>query len=203
MRWLCFAAMTLAAVWNERTPGVPLRDPLLERVPYVPLVEAWNYRLWLAAWLPFVFVVLALDARRFVRLMVSCGLLSLLRGATILATHFGPVRGPDVNAALDWTPDLYWRTVAAILDPLQVFGANGAQVWLTKDLFFSGHTATTFLLLLYVWRWPRLRAIVLVMHVLVVASLFLGRIHYGVDVLGGWCAAGLVFRLRERRHLSP
>ena len=32
------------------------------------------------------------------------------------------------------------------------------RAYLTQDLFFSGHTATTFLLVLYAWRSPRLRA---------------------------------------------
>jgi membrane-associated phospholipid phosphatase len=69
--------------------------------------------------------------------------------------------------------------------------------YLTKDLFFSGHTATTFLLLLYVWPWRRLRAAALAGHVLVVASVFLAHLHYTIDVAGAYAIAFAIFALRE------
>jgi hypothetical protein len=201
-RWLCFAAMTVLAVWNERRPGVRLDDPLLARIPFVPWIERWNYHLWLVAWLPWLFVVLAKDRARFVRLMIGCGVLSLLRGVCIVMTGLGPVRGDDVNAALDWTPALDRAVVLDILNPLAVFTEASANVWLTKDLFFSGHTASTFLLLLHAWRWPWLRAVVLALHVAVVASVLLGHVHYAIDVVGAWAAAAGVFVVVERWRTS-
>jgi membrane-associated phospholipid phosphatase len=69
--------------------------------------------------------------------------------------------------------------------------------YLTKDLFFSGHTATTFLLALYLWRFPRARLLAVLGHVLVVLSVLFSHLHYGIDVVGGYAVALAVFALRE------
>jgi membrane-associated phospholipid phosphatase len=70
-------------------------------------------------------------------------------------------------------------------------------VYLTKDLFFSGHTATTLLLLLYAWRDPPLRWAMLVGHVAVVASVFFSHLHYTIDVVGAYAITFSLFVLRE------
>ena len=69
--------------------------------------------------------------------------------------------------------------------------------YLTKDLFFSGHTATTFVLLLYLWRFPRLRVPATVAHVAVVASVLFSHLHYAIDVAGAYAVAFSIFVLRE------
>jgi hypothetical protein len=76
-------------------------------------------------------------------------------------------------------------------------GSNVPHTYLTKDLFFSGHTATTLLLLLYVWRYPRLRAWMLVGHLLVVVSVFLAHLHYTIDVVGAYAVTFSLFVLCE------
>ncbi len=191
--------MTVLAVWNETRPGRTIPDPLLDLLPDSLTIERWNYWIWIVAWLPGTLAILALDWRRFSRLMVTCGILSIVRGVAIVATGFGPVRGADVNAALPWDTSLFARAVLGILNPFAVFFRDSAQIWLTKDLFFSGHAATTLLLVLYARPWRRLQAALLALHVLVVASVLLGRVHYTIDVVGAWAATAVVFWLRERR----
>src|SRR5262249_7989686 len=102
------------------------------------------------------------------------------------------------NAALNWDWALRRRVVLQILNPFSVFIEDSAHVWLTKDLFYSGHTCSTFLLVLFGWHlrplpWPLVAA-----HLVVLASAVLGHVHYVVDVLGGWAAGGLVFFLVSR-----
>ncbi len=194
-RAACYVAMTAAALWNELRPAPTLPDLVLAHVPYVEAVARTNYLLWLVLYLPVAALLLWESPRRFVRYTVTGGLVSLARGATLAMTglgapdpaHAGPgVAGHDPLQAL-----------AELVSPWQVFAHDAMHAYLTKDLFFSGHTATTFLLLLYAWPHRRLRALALAGHVLVVASVFLAHLHYAIDVAGAYAVTFTLFALRE------
>jgi len=137
------------------------------------------------------------DPRRFIRFMVTGGVLSVLRGVCIVLTGLGPVRVPDDNPARLAEPGMMSRAFFELVDPTGVFFRDSAQVYLTKDLFFSGHVASTFLLLLYVWPHRRLRLAMLWLHAIVVASVFLSHLHYTIDVVGAWAITFALFVLRE------
>lgn len=193
----CYAVMLWVALWCEGRAAPRLPDVVLESVPYMAWVDELNYLVWLLAYVPIAAALLVIDAERFIRYMVSAGLLALVRAVTMLATGLGPVRGADVHAGHSLAT---WDHFLELASPWNFFDPNhGARTSLTKDLFFSGHTATTFLLLLYVWRFPRLRAPMLAAHVLVVASVFAAHMHYTIDVLGAWAVTMVVFTLREGR----
>jgi hypothetical protein len=194
-RWLCFLAMTWMALGAEARPAPHLPDAVVDVVPYVPWVDRLNYVAWVMAYVPVALLLLWRDAPRFTRYMVTAGLLALVRGLCILATGLGPVRGPDVNAGMDAATR--WSAFLEIASPVGVFGRDSAHVYLTKDLFFSGHTATTLLLLLYAWRDPPLRWAMLVGHVAVVASVFFSHLHYTIDVVGAYAITFSLFVLRE------
>jgi PAP2 superfamily protein len=190
-----YAAMTAAAVWNELRPAPTLPDVVLAAVPYVDWVARANYVLWLALVLPVAVALLWSAPRRFVRYTVTGGLVSLARGAAMIVTGLG---APDPGRA---GPGISGRdpvdAFLALVSPWQVFANGSMRAYLTKDLFFSGHTATTFLLLLYAWPWPRLRRLALLGHVLVVASVFLAHLHYAIDVLGAYAVTFAIYALRE------
>jgi hypothetical protein len=195
-RGACYALMTAAAVWNERRPapgGLP--DLALQALPYAPAVAAANYLLWLAVYLPLAVAFLALEPRRWARYMVTGGLVSLARGATLLLTGLGPPDPAHAGPGLGGRG--FGEAWAALVSPWAVFARGSAQAYLTKDLFFSGHTATTFLLVLYLWPRPRLRWVALAGHLAVVASVLLARIHYAIDVVGAWAVTFALFALRE------
>ncbi len=194
-RTVCFVAMVALAIWAEARPAPSLPDLLLPFVPHLAWVERYNYLLWLAVVVAPSVAFLLVDARRVVRYLFSAGLLDLLRGLCIVATGLGPVRGPDLHAGM--TGAEQWQALAALLSPLGFVGLDPPTFYLTKDLFFSGHTASTFLLLLYVWPYRRLRPVVLVGHLLVVASVFFAHLHYTIDVLGAYAFALALFALRE------
>ncbi len=195
-RLAAYDAMVFMALWAEARAAPTLPDPLVAAVPFVELVARYNYVLWLLAYVPIALVLLKRDGERFVRYMVSAGLLALVRGLCILATGLGPVHGPDLHAGM--SADQRWSAFLTLVTPLGFFDTDaGARVYLTKDLFFSGHTATTLLLLLYVWRWADLRRVMLAAHVLVVASVFLAHLHYTIDVIGAYAVTFSLFMLRE------
>jgi hypothetical protein len=195
LRGAAYAAMTAAAVWNELRPAPTLPDLVLAHVPYVAAVARGNYLLWLGAYLPLAVALLWASPRVFVRYTVTGALVSLARGATIVLTGLGApdpaVAGPGI-AGRD-----PWQAFLELVSPWQIFAKDAMSAYLTKDLFFSGHTATTFLLVLYAWRFPRLRVPAVVAHGLVVASVFLAHLHYGIDVVGAYAVTFAVFVLRE------
>lgn len=190
--------MVWLALWAEARPAPSLPDWVLQHVPYVPWVDRWNYFIWLLAYLPVGLTLLRVDGARFIRYMVSSGLLSLVRGVCIAVTGLGPVNGVDVHAGLDDAARsaAFWR----LITPFGFFNPEGgAQVSLTKDLFFSGHVSTTFLLLLYVWRFKTLRMIMIFMHIVVVVTVFMAHLHYTIDVIGAYAITLSLFVTRERQ----
>jgi len=191
----CYAVMTALALWNERRPAPSLPDLVVGSLPYVPWVASINYWTWLVLYVPLMATLLWTEPPRWVRYMVTAGLVSLLRGLCIVLTGLGPPdpvhAGPGIGIRPFW--DVYWE----LLSPLGVFYRGSMQVYLTKDLFFSGHTATTFLLVLYLWHRPKLRWIALGAHGIVVATVLLAKLHYSIDVVGGWAVTFVVYALRE------
>ena len=142
-RYLCHSIMIGLALVNERRPAPNLPDLLLDLIPRVDWIARHNYHLWVACYLPLAFWLWRRDRAAFVHFLYVGGLLSLLRGVCIPLTGLGPVEGPDVNAGMSWATigQAWW----ALVNPISALTSDAAHVHLTKDLFFSGHTATTFL----------------------------------------------------------
>jgi hypothetical protein len=191
----CYAAMTAAAVWNELRAAPTVPDLAVAYVPYVPAVARTNYLVWLAAYLPLSLALLWRAPRTFARYTVTAGLVSLARGGTLLLTGLGPPDPATAGPGISGLDPL--RAFLDLLSPWKVFAKDAMAAYLTKDLFFSGHTATTFLLVLYLWRFPRLRVAAVAAHLAVVASVFLSHLHYAIDVAGAYAVAFSIFVLRE------
>lgn len=200
--WLCFVVMTCLAVLNEERPGRRIADPILDAIPYVAKVDAWNYWIWLGAWLAGIGALLRVDRRACARMLTSSGFASLARGVCVLATGLGPVRGDDVNLRHSWDWTLRAHVVGQILNPFSVFIDDSAHIWLTKDLFFSGHACSTLLLVLYAGRHRGLKLAFLALHGIVVATVLLAHLHYTIDVVGGWAAASAIWWLRDGRRTN-
>jgi hypothetical protein len=195
-RLACYDAMLWMALLAEARAAPALPDLVLDAVPYVAWVARYNYLLWIAAYVPLALALLFVNGERFIRYMVSAGLLALVRGGCIGVTGLGPVQGADLHAGM--SAEARWAAFTQLATPLGFFDPDsGARLALTKDLFFSGHTATTFLLLLYVWPHAALRWAMLVAHVLVVASVFFAHLHYTIDVIGAYAITFALFALRE------
>jgi len=194
-RYAAYAAMTAMALWAEMRPAPTLPDLLLERLPYVPWIDRANYWIWLAVYLPLTVALLWSQPRRWVRYMVTGGLVSLVRGATIALTGLGapdPAHaGPGIGARG------FGTAFAELLSPLGIFDRGSIAAYLTKDLFFSGHVATTLLLWLYLRGRSRWAPVALAANLVVTASVLLSHIHYSIDVAGAWAITFAIFALRE------
>ncbi len=205
-RYAAYAAMTALALQAELRPAPTLPDALLSRLPYLPWVDRANYWIWLGVYVPLAAALLWSEPRRWVRYMVTGGLVSLARGVTIALTGLGvpdPAHaGPGIGARG------FGAAFAELLSPVGVFDRGAIAAYLTKDLFFSGHVATTFLLWLYLRGRSRLAPVALAASLAVTATVMLAHIHYSIDVVGAWAVTFAIFALREgwpapRRGATP
>lgn len=194
-RYAAYAVMTALALWAELRPAPTLPDAVLARLPYVPWIDRANYWVWLAVYVPLAAVLLWTEPRRWVRYMVTGGLVSLARGVTIALTGMG---APDpAHAGPGIGGRDFLTAYGELLSPLGVFDRGAIAAYLTKDLFFSGHVATTFLLWLYLRGRPRLAPVALAASLAVTASVLLAHLHYAIDVVGAWAVTFAIFTLRE------
>lgn len=160
----------------EQRPGAPLDDPLLRILPscdfsrpvFLLIYSALFYVIGRGIFSPGVFI----------RFATSYTLVLLMRVATLYLTPLGPPPGlvpmPD-----PWTP---------------LF--SGAPA-LTQDLFFSGHTATAFLVFLSLTgRAEKLAALSLL--VVIVVLLLFQHIHYTIDIVAAIPFAYFGYRISKK-----
>jgi membrane-associated phospholipid phosphatase len=167
----------------EAREGFSFSDPILNLIKPVDLT-----------WLIFAAIYLSLFGgililiRNPVKLIFAIQVYTVLILVRMTAMYTVPFNPPDAMIALN--------------DPfVQLFGTG--QV-LTKDLFFSGHTATLFMLFLVIDKKPY-KQIFLILTVIVAASVIIQHVHYFIDVFAApffTCGSYLVVKdLRKRFNL--
>lgn len=145
----------------EKREGIVLHDWLLHRLPAMNVsllvfIVIWGgvgFGLWRSLQQPFVFQVV----------LWAYLLLILTRMLTIALVPLNPPAG-----------------LITLADPLAniIYGEH----FITKDLFYSGHTATLFLLFFCLDR-PRDKAILLLASAAVGVLVLVQHVHYSIDVL--------------------
>ncbi|GAB4021812.1 hypothetical protein GCM10028808_67820 [Spirosoma migulaei] len=86
-----------------------------------------------------------------------------------------------------------------MIDPIT--NAFYGKVYITKDLFYSGHTSTIFLIFLCLRGWWD-RLLILIGSLLVGILLLVQHVHYTVDVLGAFVFTYPLYRLGKWLALS-
>lgn len=86
-----------------------------------------------------------------------------------------------------------------LIDPLS--NAFYGKTYITKDLFYSGHTSTIFLMFLCFRRWWD-RLLALIGSLLVGGLLLVQHVHYTVDVLGAFALTYPLYWLAKRFALQ-
>ena len=144
----------------EIRPGVVLPDPVLKL--YNPVDLTWL--IFGIIYLCLIIGVFAL-ARKPEKLMLAFQAYTALVVVRIIAMYLMPFEAPE--------------KLIVLKDPfVEMFGSGET---LTKDLFFSGHTATLFLLFL-VAESKLLKYIFMASAVIVGAAIILQHVHYVIDV---------------------
>jgi hypothetical protein len=199
-RYACHAVMLGLSLLTEARPAPHLPDTVLDRLPRVAWIADHNWWLWVACYIPPALLLWRRDRRAFLRFLYIGGIVSLLRGLCVGLTGLGPSDGADVNAGIEMSGGAFLHAWLTLINPLSTLFGNAAQVYLTKDLFFSGHASSTFLLWLYCRGKGRLGWIALAAHVVTVAVVLLAHLHYTIDIVGAWAVTYSVYALAERNR---
>lgn len=173
---VALAVMGRFLSWVEDRPGIILPDPVLAAI--APRDVTWVTFGLVYAGLATAVVVLLPYPRRLLLGMQAYTVMMLLRMAAMSVT---PLEAPP--------------GMLALRDPLvQLLGTGEV---LTRDLFFSGHTSTSFLLLLMA---PSrgTRAFFLACTVAVAACVLWQHVHYTVDVIAAPPFALAAYALASR-----
>jgi hypothetical protein len=194
-RYLCHSLMLIPVLLNELRPAPTVPDLLLQIVPRLDWLAHINYYLWIACYFPPAFYLLWRDRRLFARFILIDGAISLTRGLMIPMTGLGPPFGADANAL---RPFDLWPTWWKLVDPVRALFGDAAGIYLTKDMFFSGHVATTFLLYLFSRKLGRREArVFLALHLFSLLVVLFSHLHYTIDVIGAYAVTFTLFTLGE------
>jgi hypothetical protein len=162
----------------EQREGVVLSDPILKAFNPVDLT-----------WLTFALIYLCLilfiitTINKPDRLMIAFQAYGLMVIFRIIAMYLTPFEAPETSLLLN--------------DPfVQLFGKREI---LTKDLFFSGHTGTLFLLFLLAEN-KTLKSIFLISSIMVGTAVLLQHVHYAIDVFVAPFVAYGSYRIIKKLH---
>lgn len=148
--------------YSEKRPGFSFADPLL--IHFMPVDVTWITFTLIYGALVIGLLAMSKYPRRILIAFQSYALVSSLRLITI---YFLPLNAPI--------------HIIPLKDPfVEIFSGGGET--LLRDLFFSGHTATMFLLALTA-KHKTLRWIFVFTTFLVAACVLIQHVHYTIDVL--------------------
>lgn len=144
----------------EARPGVSIPDPILNL--YQPIDLTWL--IFSLIYLCLLVGIIAL-IKHPERLLLAFQTYTAIIIVRIIAMYLVPFEAPE--------------KIIVLKDPfVEMFGSGES---LTKDLFFSGHTATLFMLFLVVES-KKLKYIFLTSAVIVGVSIVLQHVHYIIDI---------------------
>ena len=144
----------------EQREGAVLNDPLLNL--FSPVDLTWFTFALIYVCIIIFFIAVIKDPNKVMIAFQTYGLMVLFRG---IAMYLTPFAAPE--------------NILLLNDPfVQLFGKGEI---LTKDLFFSGHTGTIFLLLLLIEN-KKLKLTFLIATIFVGSAVLFQHVHYAIDV---------------------
>jgi hypothetical protein len=180
---LALIALTRFLNWVEARPGVRYADPILAL--YTPID---------CTWIAFLLI--------YTGILIGIGFLAWNPDELLLALQTYVIMVAFRIIAMFLLPLEPPALLIPLQDPFVQYLGTGKL--LTKDLFFSGHTSTLFLLFLTA-RGARLKAIFLVCTAGVAISVLVQHVHYTVDVFVAPFFAYAAYRVAlsiDRRFLG-
>ena len=164
----------------EQRDGVVLNDPILKSFNPIDLTWLIFALIYLSL---IIFVITTFSKPN--KLLISFQAYGLMLIFRTIAMYLTPFEAPEKIILLD--------------DPFVQFFAKGDI--LTKDLFFSGHTGTLFLLFLLAEN-KTLKTIFLILTLMVGTAVLLQHVHYSIDVFVAPFVAFASFRIIKELHIK-
>ena len=164
----------------EQRDGVVLNDPILKSFNPIDLTWLIFALIYLSL---IIFVITTFSKPN--KLLISFQAYGLMLIFRTIAMYLTPFEAPEKIILLD--------------DPFVQFFAKGDI--LTKDLFFSGHTGTLFLLFLLAEN-KTLKSIFLILTLLVGTAVLLQHVHYSIDVFVAPFVAFASHRIINELHIK-
>jgi hypothetical protein len=162
----------------EKRQGVLLHDPLLELLPAIDVSGAT----FIAIWSMIIFFVVRCiqDPHIFIVSFCSMILLFLSRMITISLFPLEPPVG-----------------LIPLIDPVASIFYGGPHVFMTKDLFYSGHTSTQVMIFLCL---PNKmdKKFALASSIIVGTLVLIQHVHYSIDVIAAFILPYFIYLLGKR-----
>ncbi len=150
----------------EKREGIVLNDWLLEFLPARDFSVLIFIIIWSAGGLVILRSIQQPDI--FLRVIISMVLLLLLRILTIYLVALDPPEG-----------------LIKLRDPLTSLTYGGRDVFITKDLFFSGHTSDLFMFYLCLQKRGD-KLFTLLGSIIVGALVLVQHVHYSIDIIAAF-----------------
>lgn len=175
---LALISLTNFLLYNELRNGVVFTDPILNL--FSPVDVTWITFLIIYSALLIAIIVLIKDPELLEIAFLSYAFTAFIR---IAAMYSLPLNPP--------------ADIIPLNDPfVQLFGSGNI---LLKDLFFSGHTSTLFLLFLIVKN-KMMKTLFLSLTVIVAACVLIQHVHYTIDVLAAPFFTYAAYKAANRFH---
>lgn len=146
--------------YNELRDGFVIKDPILSL--FNPIDVTWITFIIMYSAIPFTIISLLKDPRS---LIFALQIYIFMISFRITGMFLLPLNPPE--------------TIIILQDPFIAFFSTGMTF--TKDLFFSGHTATMFLMYLVVKN-KIIKTILLICTISIGVLVLIQHVHYSIDV---------------------
>ena len=162
----------------EKRQGIQLDDPLLNLLPPTDV----SVLTFIIIWSMTIFLWIRCFQTPAIFLVTLCSLV-MLCFSRVLSISFVPLDPP--------------AGLIPLRDPISSLFYGGPQVFITKDLFYSGHTATQFLIFLCLHQ-KKDKLLALASTCIVAVLVLVQHVHYTIDVLAAFVFTYVMYLLGKK-----
>lgn len=162
----------------EQRKGVLLNDYLLQHIPAADVSTITFVFIWSV--IVFLIVRCVQDPSLFILAFISMILLFISRMITMTLFPLEPPVG-----------------LIPLVDPVSNLFYGGPKVFITRDLFYSGHTSTQFMIFLCLPR-KKDKLVALFSSIVVGMMVLIQHVHYSIDVIGAFVCTYFVYLLGKK-----